>query len=45
MASTLQLAKVSAPWTDRVSVLVGHHTGYLVDMTKVVNNPCRQKLR
>src|SRR6266550_374791 len=45
MTSTLQHAQISAPRTDRVTILVGHHAGQLMHMSEVVNGPCRQKLR
>jgi hypothetical protein len=45
MTSTLQHAPVRAPRTDYVTILMGHRAGKLTQMSKVVNGPCRQKLR
>lgn len=45
MARTLQHAQMIPPGTDGVAVLVGHHAAQLMQMSEVVNGPCRQKLR
>ena len=45
MTGTLQHAQIGAPRTDCVAILVGHHAGQLMHMSKIVNGPGRQKLR
>ena len=39
VAGAAQHADVGTPGTDRRTVLVGHHTRYLVEMSKVVDCP------
>ena len=39
VAGAPQHADVGAPGTDRRTVLVGHHTRYLVEMSEVVDCP------
>ncbi len=43
MAGTLQHAQVGAPRADCVTILVGHHARYLMQMREVMNSPCRQE--
>jgi len=38
-------AQVDAPRTDRVTILVGHQSGYLVHMREVVSDPRREEFR
>ena len=43
VAGALQHADVGKPGTDRRAVLVGHHTRYLVEMSKIVDCPGREQ--
>ena len=41
---TIQDRKVCAPRTDRITILPGHHSAELGDVTEVVGHPRRQEL-
>ncbi len=45
MPGTLKHTQKHAPWTDCITILMCQHAGYLMQMRKIVNNPCGQKLR
>jgi len=42
MTLAVQHTQVGAPRTDCVAILVGHHARQLMQMSKVVDCPCRQ---
>jgi hypothetical protein len=43
VTGTPQHAKIRAPRTDCISILMGHHAGQLMHMSEVVHGPCRKK--
>ena len=43
VTGTPQHAKIRAPRTDCISILVGHHAGQLMHMSEIVYGPCRKK--
>ena len=45
MSVALQDAKVCAPGTHVLAVLVSHDTGYLMQVVQIMNGPCCEKLR
>jgi len=45
MAAAMEDSEVGAPGADSITVLVGHNPGDLVEMSQVMNDPGRQKLR
>jgi putative transposase len=45
MTSTVKHPQIVAPRPDCVAILVGHHARYLMDMSEVVNGPCRHEFR
>ena len=45
MSVAMQNAQICVPATDSFTVLVSHYTGDLMQVTKIMNGPCRQKLR
>ena len=45
MSVAKQDAQIGAPGTDNFAVLVSQYTGYLMQVSKIMNGPCRQKLR
>ena len=44
VTGTPQHAKIRAPRTDCISILMGHHAGQLMHMSEIVYGPCRKKL-
>src|SRR5258708_6767119 len=43
VTGTLQHAQIGAPRADCITILVGHHARYLMQMREVMNGPCRQE--
>src|SRR5437868_2775173 len=45
MPATAQHTQKRAPWTDCITILVSHDPRQLMQMSEVVNGPCREQLR
>src|SRR5437879_3501029 len=43
-AGALEHAEIGAPGANCVAILVGKHAGELMQMSEIVNGPCREKL-